>query len=178
MICERCKNKEASFFYNETINGKKKSVALCADCAAEGEKNGEFSLLGHSYVGLQNPFESVNSIFGSLFGYPQLGKTPVGEVKRCRLCAASFNDLVSAGKVGCPECYRTFAKELEKTVSRIHGTVLHTGSAPERYKSVREKKNKVETLKAELKASIEAENYERAAEIRDELRSLNEEKEG
>ena len=35
MLCENCKKKEATVFYEENINGKKKSYKLCPDCAAE-----------------------------------------------------------------------------------------------------------------------------------------------
>ena len=41
MICESCKKNEATVFYEESINGTKRSYSLCAACAAAKEKDGE-----------------------------------------------------------------------------------------------------------------------------------------
>ena len=34
MLCEKCKKRTATVFYNENINGKTRSYSLCAECAA------------------------------------------------------------------------------------------------------------------------------------------------
>ena len=43
MICERCKKKEATVFYEENINGATRSYSLCSECAAELNKSGDLS---------------------------------------------------------------------------------------------------------------------------------------
>lgn len=177
MLCDKCKKKEAVIFYNESINGQKRSFALCNECAAEAEKSGEigtFDLPKKIY----DPFEDMNSIFGSLFGIPQYQKMAVEEAKKCTLCGAKFEDLVAEGKVGCPECYKVFSDELAATISKIHGTTTHTGGAPARFMEGRERKRQIEALGAELKQAISEEEYERAATLRDEIRSLKGEKDG
>ena len=35
MLCEKCKKRTATVFYNENINGKTRSYSLCAECAAK-----------------------------------------------------------------------------------------------------------------------------------------------
>ncbi len=131
MRCERCHKKEASVFYKETINGKTHSLSVCADCA--NEQNG--------------------LLFGSLFGYTETEKT-------CPLCHATFRSFSKDGKVGCPECYRTFSRELESTIRSIHGNVRHIG---------RQKQDELNSLKAQLKTAIEEENFELAATLRDQI---------
>ncbi len=168
MLCEKCHKNEASVYYKETVNGKTTSLSLCNKCASEvtGES-------GKSVF--DNPFGDVNSLFGSLFGIPAYHKKAfVGEVKKCSLCGSSFSDLVSAGKAGCPECYRVFAEELTPTVSKIHGSTAHVGSVPERYRTGFERKDKIKKLESELKSAVADEEYEKAAILRDELKALRE----
>ena len=35
MKCEKCNEKEANFFYEENVNGEKRSYHLCRACAEE-----------------------------------------------------------------------------------------------------------------------------------------------
>ena len=115
-------------------------------------------------------------MFGSLFGMPTYHKKAfVGETKKCSLCGSAFSDLVADGKAGCPECYRVFAEELAPTISKIHGSTTHVGNAPERYRAGFERKTKIKNLEAELKNAIAAEEYEKAALLRDELKALRDE---
>ena len=41
MLCEKCKKRTATVFYNENINGKTRSYSLCAECAAKMREAGE-----------------------------------------------------------------------------------------------------------------------------------------
>lgn len=172
MLCERCKKNEATIFYKETVNGVTKSYSLCRECAAEAESAGEIGTV-HMDGLFAPPSLGIDSLFGSLFGVPQYAaKKAVGEVKKCSLCGSTFPDLVNSGKVGCPHCYDVFADELDATIREIHGTTTHTGAAPKRFRHDRELKKKIQKLEDELKSVISNENYERAAEIRDELKAL------
>ena len=171
MLCEKCHKNEAKIYYKETLNGKTRTLSLCKDCAAE--MTGE---VGKFYT--EDPFSDMNSLFGSLFGIPTYHKRAVGEVKKCNLCGSVFQDLVSTGKAGCPECYKTFADELAPTISKIHGATVHRGDAPERFREGFERKAKICELEAALKSAVAAEEYEKAATLRDELKSLREEASG
>ncbi len=167
MLCERCKKNEATFYYKETVNGTAKSFHLCGDCAKAAETAGEVKSLGWSAGG-----DFIDDLFSSLFA-PATAKTPkVAERKTCDLCGASFEELVREGKAGCPKCYDTFEGELAESIRRIHGRVLHTGGAPAEFREANEAKKKIEGLETALKEAIQSENYERAAELRDELRTL------
>lgn len=161
MKCEKCNEREASVFFEQTINGETRSMHLCHECAA--------ALQGGDHP----PFHFGNSLFENLFGL-----TPVKYAtgKRCPDCGASFADIRREGKVCCPKCYEAFSTELEPSVRSLHGSVTHTGRAPAERAAKREKQTRLQTLKKKLQEAITAEQYEDAARLRDEIRAL--EKEG
>lgn len=168
MLCETCKKKEATVFYEETINGAKRSYSLCADCAAALEKQGELSF-GHSPFSLPSFGSFHDTLFGGLFG---LSEGQPQQKKACPQCGTTMSDLRSNGKVGCPECYATFRLELNDTIRSIHGNVEHVGRTPSRFRQNRGKADRLASLKQQLKDSIAEEDFERAATLRDEIRSL------
>lgn len=164
MLCEKCGKNEAVYNYSENINGKKKTLFLCRDCA---------------------PSESAlgSSILSSLFGavstdhiYNRQRRSDTDE-KKCPVCGIGLYEIGKTGKVGCAECYRTFRSELSSAIKRIHGNAVYRGSTPKAHTEKTEN-NREEQLRRELKEAIDGENYERAAALRDELRSLAEKKEG
>ena len=175
MLCDKCKENEAIIFYREVINDHEKTMRLCADCAAEAEKSG---LIGKSkpldiFDNMEFPGD-VTFFLGGLFGVPAYQKQKTNEAKKCTLCASTFAELVKSGRVGCPECYKVFAEELAGTVSRLHGATTHCGRAPGKLREGYARRAQIKELEAELKSAIESEEYERAAEIRDKLKSLRE----
>ena len=178
MLCERCKKKKASIFYEETINGSSRSYSLCGDCAKELEKSGEITM-NHNLSGLffdHAPFGGISDpLFGSLFGLPESPRT---SKRVCPLCHSDFESLQKSGKVGCPVCYETFNAELRPSLRSIHGNLKHVGRSPARFKKQREQKTRLEELRASLEAAIAEENFETAAKLRDEIRALENTAEG
>lgn len=41
--------------------------------------------------------------------------------KTCPVCGLTLSELSARGRLGCPECYRVFAREVEMAVERLHG---------------------------------------------------------
>ena len=174
MLCERCKKREATFYYHENVNGKEKSVSLCASCADELEKKGEWRTFGgFGSLFADDAFEPMDPIFGSLFAPLKTGHSAgVVRGKKCPLCGMSLSDFHAEGKAGCPTCYETFADELEPAIGRMQGGTMHRGKMPGGFREKNERQSRILALEEEKKEAIRAENYERAAKIRDELRSL------
>lgn len=176
MLCERCKKNEANYYYRENVNGIEKAYHLCGECAASLEKTGEIKGLGtetffDGFFGGHN----MTGVFASLFApsvREQNTSVSVPEKTKCSLCGASFEELAKEGKAGCPKCYEVFEDELKHSISRIHGRTCHTGKEPIRYREKNETRRKISSLEAELKEAVKNENYERAAELRDEIKTL------
>jgi len=79
---------------------------------------------------------------------------------------------MNTGYLGCSECYSQFLPMLRPLIARIHGHAKHTGKVPARAgKAVRFRKE-LESLRDELRTMIEAEEYEKAALVRDRIRDL------
>ena len=158
MKCERCGQREASYFYKENINGKETKANLCAECAAIKENSLSF---GELFAG---------GLMGQLFTPPR--KAPEVQNKRCSLCGCDISFISKGGKVGCPQCYTDHEPLLRDSLRRLHGNAVHKGKAPRTYREISREKQETEQLEAALKAAIAAEEYEKAAEIRDKLRLL------
>ena len=165
MKCEHCKQNEASCFYQFTNNGVTSSLALCSACAAALQVGGK------SYT---NPFAELGTdrshLFDSLFGAP-VSKAQKN-AKSCPTCGAVWRDIAKEGRVYCADCYKTFGEELAPTLRSIHGAATHTGRAPAARRAVREKDERLAALREALKEAIAAEDFEKAAELRDEIRAL------
>ena len=162
-------------------------MRLCAECAKSLEESGDLPKLNADKFFedfdffdepfFQNPVKTLNSLFSGFFGGEKaLGSgNPSGEEKtaekRCEGCGSTLRDFATRG-AGCPKCFETFAEELAPTVSRAHGRTVHTGRAPAKFRDRIETKRKIEALVEEQREAVKNEDFERAAEIRDELKKL------
>ena len=171
MLCQKCKKNNATIHYRENINGKVTEYSLCADCAAELERDG--------VIKFENPFSNFmrDDIFDFASVLPSfftslnhaLGS---GETKRCPVCGSTFNDIARTGHIGCPQCYETFADELAATVNQLHGTSKPQGRIPKRFGEKQNREAEINSLKEEQKKAIEAQEFEKAAELRDKIKAL------
>lgn len=57
-------------------------------------------------------------------------------------------------------------------IQRIHGNSCHTGKVPVRGEAKLAEKQRVVVLRQELQVAIQAEDFERAAQLRDEIKKL------
>ena len=172
MKCENCNERNATFFFEQHINGEGRSHHLCHACA---EKLGLITK-GKSILeeGFSPLFASHTSMIDEIFGLTGQGV----KAKKCEGCGATWQELAKSGKVGCPRCYTTFGAELESSIRSIHGNVTHVGTGPARHTEADTREAQLEGLKKALGQAIEEENFEQAARLRDQIRALaNERKE-
>lgn len=169
MLCEKCKKNNAEVYYSENINGKETKYALCRECAEKmkGELGFQIPSLFHdSFFG-----GDIGSLIGSML-VPQKSQKTAATRKKCDLCGMTFDDLRREGKAGCPRCYDTFGDELERTVAGIHGGTRHTGRVPAKYRAKQETAEQIAELRRQIGEAVAAEDYEKAATLRDQIREL------
>lgn len=163
MRCDHCHEREAVIHLTQIADDQAVQVHLCEKCAAE--------------KGVEPAGALVKTPLGGLLS--QLGQTALidaaGPDVRCPRCGAGIADLRDAGRLGCAECWQVFAAPLTDLVRRLHGATRHLG---ETYvpPGVAEEEGApsagAERLREELRAAVAAQDFERAARIRDELRAL------
>lgn len=164
MLCDNCKQKQATVHTVTIINGVKQEHYLCADCA----QGAQFSL------------PSLMDILSGFHVAPQ-------QVSQCECsCGNGFEYFQKTGLLGCPECYTAYRNLLVPVIKRAQGgKVHHVGRRPPQMKNeilesqkIEEKaaekpRDERERLQAELIKAVQEERYERAAELRDRLRALD-----
>jgi protein arginine kinase activator len=148
-ICAACGQKPASFFYRESVNGKKKEISLCHECAQK--------------AGLEKEANSFSSFFfpASLF--------PEAQEEKCPLCGMRLSEIQKSGKFGCSACFDSFAKKLDLSPFVGKG-YAEKQDLPEREE--KEAGGELEELKKSLREAVQKEEYEKAAALRDQIRAL------
>lgn len=161
MICQYCGKNEATTHIKRIINGEATELHLCPDCASSLGYSSMFPGLGINLSGL----------FGGFFGDMPVSRLS-SKVIRCEKCGCSFDDIAKSGMVGCADCYKTFYDKLLPSIQRIHGNTVHQGKFPKSASDEDKKAHKLNELKDELNRAIDEQNFERAAQLRDEIKGL------
>lgn len=156
MKCENCGKNEVTFVYQSNINGKVTEKHLCSECA---EKLGYTQkITAHSQRMMQNFFG--NSIFGNSFFDDFFSPVPslMG-----RMLEDPFDDFFAdMPALGAAPAKQEEQKKEDDLVDR---------EEQGRFAYLRQ----MNALKMEMKKSVHQENFERAAELRDEIHKLESE---
>lgn len=175
MLCQNCGKNEANFRYTQIINGVKKELILCQECARKlGVDNIELPMNFNSFLGDFFNDYAENSLLPSF---------STGDVK-CNTCKMTYNDFINTGMFGCSDCYNTFSGPIDSLLKNLHGTSRHIGRGikgteirEEKIKPKVSKKNskeeEKEKLEKDLEKAIKEERYEDAAKIRDKIKEID-----
>lgn len=168
MKCQDCNEKDSQVHLTQIINNEKVVLNLCKECAA---KRGFHSPLDNI------PFPLANFLAGMITNEPSKGSRAVASSDLvCPVCELSFEEFSRLGRFGCGSCYKTFRDKLQGLLRKIHGSSLHRGKLPPLLSEEGGVIKEQERLHEELTRAIEAEDFERAADLRDKLKSLEDEK--
>ena len=163
MKCENCGKNEVSFVYRSNINGKVEEKHLCQECA---QKLGYTQKIQDSYTGFQNLFRSsFSNIFApmhalagrngaSFFGDNFFGGSLLGD--------NLFDDFFAMPALGCGTAEAAAPAQQENLVS------------DEEQKKISHERE-LNALRAEMKQAGESENFERAAQLRDQIHAKEKE---
>lgn len=168
MKCQQCE-KPATFHITELTAGEPQELHLCADCAKD-------------YLApAEEVAEPVTSLAGMLAEQLKIGQT-AEELARldqqsCPVCGITFYEFRNVGRLGCPYDYVCFQEELEPLIVNIHGESEHKGKRPKRGTKSLERQTELIQLRREMKQAIDQEQYERASELRDQIRHIEQENE-
>jgi protein arginine kinase activator len=158
--CQKCP-KPAMVHITEVLSEESfEELHLCEDCAQR--------FLDQVSGGRKSPEKSDSS--AELEPLPEPGsreKTPT-----CPHCGISFAEYRSTGRLGCLQDYDVFREDLVALLENVHGETRHCGKEPknlERHRQVGSAKAK---LSNDLRMAISREDYEEAAKLRDQIKSM------
>ena len=166
MKCDRCGKNEANVHMKNIINGKIIEYNICEECAKKDEGIGFKELSFKSFA------TSLMEILHSLENQVPEEKSIKKDEKKCEKCGMDYSEIKATGYLGCDNCYNTYRDELKSIIRSINGSSKHQGKMPRRFLEKKEKLTEVQKKELELNKAIEEENYERAACLRDEIKSL------
>jgi protein arginine kinase activator len=171
MICDQCGERPASVIVKQNVQGQTTERHLCHVCAAENHNL--------NFVFEQDPL-AIHQLLSNWFPKQHTSVSPIKkEVAVCPSCGFTFTKFLELGKFGCATCYEAFDSQLENVFKRLHnGNSEHNGKIPASYGSTLKIRKEIEELRKLMQASIENENFEEAAKLRDEIKELNLQLEG
>lgn len=172
MKCDICQ-KEATIFFSQVVDGKLQKVNLCKECA---DDKGVTDPTGYA---LADMLEGM--------GEEEVTEAVIDTNDLiCPSCSFSQTDFKKTGRFGCADCYHVFDDGLEGLLEAMHKHTQHVGKVPATFPDLPESdlvpapeqpmKNspldKLSELKVALSKSVEDEDYEQAARLRDEISQL------
>jgi protein arginine kinase activator len=161
MQCCVCKDREAKVHLTQIVGDKMQKVDLCEECAkAKGVNDPAGFSLADLLLGL-GASQEMEQASGS------------SDLK-CPHCGFTQADFKKAGRLGCSECYVTFADGLEGLLKSMHKGIKHVGKVPQSLQHSRDLSDKLKSLQKKLDKAVEEENFELAASLRDEIKSTKE----
>jgi protein arginine kinase activator len=162
--CDNC-NQNATVHLTEIKGGKKIEKHLCEQCAAQNEG---VPVKAHTPIN-----ELLTNFVLQHSGLPREAGAVCGE------CGITWTEFRQNGLLGCAHDYDLFEKDLTPLLQRAHeGATHHTGKVPSRLGTTMPRKRKtvdLAKLRKDLQKAVEAEDYERAAKVRDAIREAEKE---
>jgi protein arginine kinase activator len=160
MLCCICKEKEATVHLTQIAGDKMQSLDMCEACA---KTKGVNDPAGFSLAGL---------LLG--LGASQEIEHAAGGVElKCPRCGFTQADFKKAGRLGCPDCYKTFAEALEGLLKTMHKGTRHVGKVPDSLRWNRDLSDRLTLLQQKLSKAVEEEDFEEAAILRDEIKQTS-----
>lgn len=159
-LCNRCGKAQAVIHLTDIQqSGEKVERHLCERCASE--------------VGVLNDKPIPAS--EQLEKFIQAAKQTIGSLHNlvCPECGIGYVEFRNQGLLGCPNDYDAFKEVLVPLLERAHeGGTHHVGKTPRSLGLPRTTQQDVQRLKRLLDEAVSAEDYERAAELRDRIRKM------
>ena len=161
MKCDRC-DQSATVHLIEIHNGQKIEKHLCEHHAEE-----------------ENVSVKVNPPINELlekFVTKHTGQAADQVHLICDDCGLNYDAFRRDGLLGCPGCYDNFEDAIEPLIARAHeGAVSHFGKVPSYAGSDQLQHQRLLRLRQELQKAVMSEQFERAAQLRDEVQQLESE---
>ena len=169
MLCEKCKIKKAVVFYTELDRTRH---SLCNVCATE-IKSGVCN-----YIGIADSEEKKYSPISYLYELAHSEnlmyycKEDLDSPSVCDECKISIGDVLRRGYLNCPECYTAFDGCQQTNCYGDAEYQTSSAQMPRRYSQKLLREQRINMLRTNLRSAVDSENFELAAQIRDEIKRM------
>lgn len=153
MKCDVCGRHDATAAITMIVNGKNAVRKVCAACIRRLQRGDAYAAQMAILATLEAPEQEVY----------------------CPTCGASWSDVRRRGTMGCADCYQAFDPLLQPLMVRLGGMPQHPGPSPAEETPADAGQARLARLREEMFAAVSAEEYERAAQLRDQIRALERE---
>jgi protein arginine kinase activator len=160
MKCCVCQEREATVHLSTIVGDIMQKLDLCEECSKhKGVSDSTGFALADLLLGLGASQEMEQAA----------AATEGGELK-CPHCGFTQAEFKKTGRLGCPDCYRTFSEALGSMLKTMHKGTRHVGKVPDALRQSQDLKERMKSLQKRLAKAIEDENFEQAAQLRDEIK--------
>jgi protein arginine kinase activator len=164
-LCDLCSKNRATIKYTRVEDSQVTELLICQSCAAE---QSPLHRKSEEATGLQSLFAHLLKDKAAEEAGAKIG----GETTHCRQCGLAFETYRKTFLLGCPGCYDSFAEALAVDLRKIHGDVHHLGKIPKTQAHAVEQQRTAHTLRQRLAEAIAREDFEAAAQLRDQIRHV------
>ena len=165
VMCDDCGVRPANFLLKAVTEDGVREKNLCAVCMAKYQRR---------IPGLD--FSNLAGILSGILESRSAEKTETYDEQTdaltCSGCGATYAEFRKIGRAGCAKCYTDFRKPMESLLLKVHGNLQHTGRMPGGVQNDQSLRMSIDRCKQDLVKAIASEEYEQAAQIRDQIRSL------
>lgn len=163
MKCQKCE-KPATFHITDITGEDLIALHLCPDCAKK-------------YLQPEQLTDAAAPMISGVLKQEMKLEQTAEELKEldgkeCPICGVSFFEFRQSGRLGCPHDYVYFGEELEPLLMNVHGQGQHIGKTPKRGSNDTGGHTELIRMRREMKDAVQREDYERASQLRDEIRSI------
>lgn len=158
MLCDGCKKREASIMLHMITNGQVATRSLCTDCAqkAHSHMNQAFNTMGIQMEGL-----------GGMVDKPHHEELRLPKMI-CSTCRTPYEDIDHETVFGCLFCYSAFHQQVIDYLSGLRGEPkMPLEEVTQHMPSLTQ-----DELSERLQDAVNAEDYEQAATLRDEIKRI------
>lgn len=152
MLCDACGIRASQVTFQVAFGGKKVIRNYCAQCAK--------TLRRGDALGVQ--MAVINS----------LSPDNIENAAACPKCGMTAEKMQKTGRMGCAACYRAFGDVTEEMLKKLNGTERQMAETVLDAPALTQTQEKLRDLRDELAQAVSIENYERAAQLRDEINRL------
>ena len=172
LICQSCQKRQATVHLTEIINQSvTQELHLCEECARTKGVVSKFAISPPALLALTGEvMKAAKAAHGK--AKEEASGEAAASATPCPACGSTFADFRNKGRLGCSHDYTAFRESLLPILEKIHHTTQHRGKMPRHHAPPPNMQRIVADLERELERCVGAEQFERAAQIRDQIRQI------